>query len=202
MKWFSNLFKKKSETSQANSKWLEGYRSFEKGKEFYLKKQMREALDHFDLAIENGYEDDNVYGFRAGCLQELNYGYDAIEDLNKAISLSPNDCHNYFCRSLSKWAILDLEGEIADLEKAIELSKEDNELNRAYNDEAKRQGHRNGVSGIFQMSLIRSKMDLEFEMENRKRIENATSPEWKAELQKMSDERRAKKLNRIKRRRE
>ena len=45
-------------------------------------------------------------------------------------------------------------------------------------------------------------MDLEFEMENRKRIENATSPEWKAELQKMSDERRAKKLNRIKRRRE
>lgn len=200
MNRFSKLFKKKSsETSEANSQWLEGYNSFEKGKEFFLNRQMLEALHYFDLAVTNGYE-NNVYGFRATCLAQLGYDYDAIEDLNKEISSSPNDCNNYFLRSLSKSAILDYEGAIADMEKAIELSKGDNNLNKAYNDDAKKLGYSNGAIEMFQQYLISSKMDLAFEMENRERIKNATSPKWKAELQKMNDERREKKLNRIKRR--
>ena len=123
MNWFSNLFKKKpSDASPSDRRWLEGYRSFEKGKQFYLDRQTNEALQHFDIAIENGYEGD-VYDLRAACLQALGYDYDAIEDFNKAISLSPNDCNKYFSRSVSKRSILDFEGELISV---IDTKKENN----------------------------------------------------------------------------
>ncbi|MBK0384518.1 tetratricopeptide repeat protein [Pedobacter sp. SD-b] len=48
--------------------------------------------------------------------------YDALQDLNKAVELSPNDADNYVARSLRKKAMEDLESSISDLTKYIELN--------------------------------------------------------------------------------
>jgi len=202
MKWFSNLFKNKSSNpSETGKNWIEGHRFFELGKEFYFIKRLpNEGLQYFDKAIANGFE-ENVFNLRAGCLQELDYHYEAIEDFNKAISLSPNDCNIYFCRSISKNATLDYEGQIADLIKAIELSQVNNEMNRIYNESAKKNNlSKNGILGLFQTSLDGAQMDFDMELEDKERIINASSLESKAFLQKRSDEDKERKLKLIKRR--
>lgn len=188
MKWLLNLFNNKSqEKSESNRKWIEGYNAYKNGKELYLKRQHNDALYYLDKAIENGFEDD-VFDLRAGCLQELEYHYEAIADFNKAIVLSPKDCNKYFSRSVSKGAIKDYQGEIDDLRLAIELSKEDSELNRAYDDEAKKIGHRNGITSMLQMRLVSAEMNLEFEENERNRMQSAT-PEMKLILEEIKSKR-------------
>ncbi len=135
---------------------------------------------------------------RASCLQGLKYHYDAIEDFDKAIQLSPKDCNNYFTRSVSKGAVLDYEGQVADLEKAIELSRIKNDLNKVYDEKVKKNGH-NGITGFLKLMLLNAKMDLEYDMEWRKKILDA-SPEQKAKLEKMFQERKELRLKNVKRR--
>ena len=212
MSLLSKLFSKKSspelstEEKEQQKKKREGFDFFQKGQECYINRQTEEALLHLDKAFENCFienfstEATNFYDMRAGCLQELGYDYDAINDFDKSIALSPNDCNKYFSRSMSKGAILDFSGEIKDLEKAIELSKIDNVLNREYNDEANKQGYKSGVAGMFEMNLVRTKMNLDTEISDRKRIEDATTPKDKQFWQEMYDEKRAKRLSRIKKR--
>jgi tetratricopeptide (TPR) repeat protein len=201
MNWFSNLFKKKSNDtsntikSESKKKLTAGYHAFIKGKQCYLNNQKSEALQYFDLAIENGFVEDNVYSLRGGCLQQQNYHYDAIDDFNKAIILSPKDCNIYFMRSVSKGAVLDFEGQVADLEKAINLSLEDNELNKVYHDEANKLGYEDGVTGMFEMKLLNANLDLETEIK-RKEMELNGSTEIKEIFQEM----KSKKLSNIKRR--
>ncbi|MEO6869222.1 MAG: hypothetical protein ABI168_06235, partial [Ginsengibacter sp.] len=96
--------------------------------------------------------------------------------------------------------VLDYEGAISDLENAIELSKIDNELNREYNALARERGSPNGASDLFEGFLIRAKMELNWELESIQNIENASSQNEKQFRQEMYDERRLKKLNRVKRR--
>ncbi len=90
----------------------------------------------------------------------MGYDYDAIEDFGKAISAYPSDCNLYFSRSISKSAILDFNGEIDDIERAISLSTIDNELNNTYNDEAKQKGYNNSAS-FFRTRLTMAKMNLD-----------------------------------------
>ena len=130
----------------------------------------------------------------------VGYDYDAIDDFDESILLSPNDCNKYFSRSLSKLALLHYQGAISDIEQAIEISKIDNEHNRIFNDQAYEQGYTNGAADFYRIYLQRAKMDLDSELENIKTIENATSKEEKKYRQEMYDEKREKKLNRIKRR--
>ncbi len=152
---------------------------------------------HFYKVFENGFieyfstEATNFYDMRAGCLQELGYDFDAINDFDKSIALSPNDCNKYFSGSISKGAILYFNGEIEDLKKAIELSKIDNALNREYNDEAKKKDIKAGA-GMFEMNLIRAKMNTDTEISDSKRIENAATPKDNQFWQEMYDEKRAK----------
>jgi tetratricopeptide (TPR) repeat protein len=212
MNWLAKLLGKKKtpelsaeEKEKSKRKW-DGFDFFQKGRECYLNRQTEEALMNLDKAFENGFAENfpteatNLYDMRAGCLQELGYDYDAINDFDKSIALSPNDCNKYFSRSISKGAILDLEGAVADLEKAIELSKIDNELNREYNDEAQKQGYKNGAAGMFVMRLAMAKMDLDSEIKDRESIENATTPKEKEFWQNTYDERREKRLSRTKKR--
>ena len=180
---------------------------FKKGKQSYFNKQIDEALNYFDLAFENGFVGNckndmfELYDLRARCLQELGFEYDAIENFDKAISFSPHDCNEYYARSLSKAAILDFEGEIADLEKANELSKADTILNRAYNEEAIKMGYCNGASGPILMRLRRAKMDLEFEMKERDILLNAPT-ERKVDIERTLHEFKESRLKGIKRRNE
>ncbi len=88
-------------------KW-EGFDLFQKGKQCYLDRQTKEALMQFDMALKNGFanyfsnEAPNFYFMRASCLQELGYDFEAINDFDKSIELSPKDCNNFFSRSVSK----------------------------------------------------------------------------------------------------
>ena len=212
MNWLAKLLGKKKtpelsaeEKEQSQKKW-DGFDFFQKGQDCYFNRQTNEALSYFEKAFEYGFaetfpsEATKLYDLRAGCLQELNFHYDAINDFDKSIILSSNDCNKYFSRSTSKGAILDFEGAVADLEKAIELSKIDNELNREYNDEAQKQGYKNGAAGMFVMRLAMAKMDLDSEVKDRGEIENAATPKDKEFWQNTYDEKREKRLGRIKRR--
>ncbi len=210
LSWLSNLFSKKKapelypeEQALSKRKW-DGFDFFSKGQDCYLNRQTSEALTYFDKAIEYGFEEyfsceaPKLYDLRAGCLQILKYHYDAINDFDKSISIEPNDCNKYFSRSVSKGFILDFEGEIADLEIAIQHSKIDNFLNREYNDEARKQGHKNGAAGIFEIRLLIAKMKLESEIKSREQIKNAKTPSEKEFYQKIYDERREERLSQIK----
>jgi tetratricopeptide (TPR) repeat protein len=165
MNWNFNLFQKKIfQKVKSGSLLRDGQYFFEKGKKFYFEKNLNRALCNFDLAIENGIEKE-VYELRGRCLQELNYEYDAIEDFNKAIILSPSDCNIYLARSISKHSILDFEGEINDLEKAICLSKVENDLNKGYYAEAIKMGY-NSVESLFHARLVGAQIDLESKINN------------------------------------
>lgn len=147
-----------SEPHQSDGKWVLDYNSFKQGKELYFKGQLNEALILFDSLIENGYEDKKgeVYDLKACCLQGLNYEYEAIENFNKAIIFSPNDCNRYFSRSISRSAILDFEGEISDLEKAIQLSNDYPKINESYIESAKEQGY-DSLASLFKLRIALSK---------------------------------------------
>ena len=211
MNWLAKLLGKKKapelsaeEKEESQKKW-DSFDFFQKGQDSYFSRQTNEALSYFDKAFEYGFAENfpseatKIYDFRAGCLQELDFHYDAINDFDKSILLSSNDCNKFFSRSVSKGAVLDFEGEVADLERAIELSKVDNELNREYNDEAQKQGYKN-VAGMYQMRLVMAKMNLDSEIKDRESIENATTPKEKEFWQNSYDEKRKKRLSLIKRR--
>ena len=212
MTLLSKLFGKKKineisseEKNQEKIKW-DGFDFFQHGIECYLDRRNEEALLFFDKAFNNNFinyfpnEAGKLYSMRAGCLQSLAYDYEAITDFDNAIALIPNDCNIYFSRSISKGAILDYDGQLADIIEAIEISKIDSDLNRAYNDEAQKKGYEQGVSNMFEISLIRAKMDLDTEMSQRKKISDAITTEDKLFWQNIYNERRLKRLSKIKRR--
>ena len=158
---------------------------FQKGKDSYLNNDLNDALLYFDKAFELKFteyclkEEANIYDLRGACLERLEFHYDAISDFNKSISLSPNDCDKYFCRSRSKLAILDYEGAVLDIEKAIEVSQVDNEHNKIFNEQAYEQGYKNGAAEFYQLRLQMVKLDLEYDLTEREKIENASSPNEK-----------------------
>lgn len=211
MSWFSKFFIKKTNQNAHRYKQLfarkkESLDYFEKGEESYFDKDKNQALLYFDKSLASGFAEffenrlATLYDLRAGCLQELEFHFNAIRDFDKSISLSQNDCNKYFCRSQSKLSILDYEGAVLDLQKAIEVSRIDNEHNRIFNEQANEQGYKNGAADFYQLSLQRAKMDLHSDLENLQKIENATSQEEKLHRQTIYNERKLKKLNLIKRR--
>jgi tetratricopeptide (TPR) repeat protein len=130
----TSLFKRNpSGSTEANKRWLQGYKAFEDGKKYFAERRDQEAVDCFDTAVENGFEGATLFSLRASCLQSLEWDSDAIDDFTKAISLEPEDCNHYFQRAMSKNAIGDQQGFLADIQEAIRLSKVDNALNRNYN---------------------------------------------------------------------
>ena len=201
MNLLAKLFgtKKNSELSfeekEQQKRTRDGFDFFQKGHEFY-----------FDKAFESGFVENfpddasNFYDLRAACLQEFGYDYDAIDDFDISIKLSPNDCNKYFSRSISKNAVLDYEGAILYLQKAIEVSVLDNEHNKTFNEQALEQGFQGGACEYYQLSLVRARMYLEEDLQSVQRIKDSSSQNDKQFWQDLYDQRKNKKLNRIKRR--
>jgi tetratricopeptide (TPR) repeat protein len=138
--------------SEQDKEWFCGLAAFEKGMTYYEEKDFQSALACFDNAIECGYE-DNIYGFRADCLQNSGLCDQAIRNYDIAISKQPNDCNLYFQRSISKSIIGDVDGAIGDIEEAIQLSKIDNERNANYRAAAIHQGWPGGHTELYEYSL-------------------------------------------------
>jgi tetratricopeptide (TPR) repeat protein len=211
MNWLSKLFSKNKKSEYiAEEKTLskrnwESLDFFSKGKEYYTSKNVSEALLYLDKALEHGFAEDfsydlhNLYDIRGACLQSLDFHYDAINDFDKSISLEPNNFNKYFSRSVSKGAILDYEGQIADLLTAIRFSKIDNSLNKEYNDQAEMKGYK-GATELLEMQLKMAKMSLESEIKTKERIQNAINEETKELLEKIYLDTRNRKLSRAKKR--
>lgn len=163
MNWFSNLFKKntvsKSLADKSESEW-QTYINYAAGEQKFFNEDWKNALYYFDRSIENGHYKDDIFEFRGTCLQALGYDFDAIKDFDKAIYFFPTNCNLYYFRSISKQTILDYEGAISDIKKAIELSKLDNNLNKIYNENAINNGFKNGVVGMYEIALYGAKSKL------------------------------------------
>lgn len=209
MNWVTSLFTKIKNKTFTNNEYQSVKKSqtfelYEKGKENFLNKEMHQALLNFDKAIENGFTEyfqnynAELFDLRGRCLQDLKFDFNAIDDFDKSISLSNTDYNTFFARSLSKTSVLDYEGAISDIEKAIELSKIDNEFNRENNALAREQGSPNGACDFLEIRLLRAKMELSWELETKQKIENASTQNEKQFRQEMYDEDRLKKFNRIK----
>jgi len=160
MKWFAKLFKPKP-LSQSDGIFFEACAAFASGekiwKDSFLSKCSKEsklikvevALKYFDEAIEkgrveptvfhHGFDESEVFSFRAFCLDDLGFYFDALEDYNRAIAKEPRKAvaNIYYRRSLLKKSLFDYEGSLADLREAIRLSKLENDDNRYWNNYAK-----------------------------------------------------------------
>jgi tetratricopeptide (TPR) repeat protein len=195
------MSEEESESTSSSS----GLQAYAKGINCYLDQQWDEALVHFDKALEEGAIRDDIdgrdfYSYRAECLQTLKYHYDAIVDFDKAIEISPKDCNLYFSRSISKGAILEYEGEINDLRKAIELSRENTRLNREYNDKAQKMGYSNAAH-MFSSRMMIPESNLESEAQRQEMLNNAASDSERERLRKSFEEIKNLKLRLVKTRR-
>ncbi|HEY1717321.1 MAG TPA: hypothetical protein VGH42_03400 [Verrucomicrobiae bacterium] len=131
---FLNFFRKKpSVSTEADDKWLQGYDALVAGKKHLAEGRHQAALDYFDTAVECGFDDGEMFGSRAPCLQSLEWHLDAIDDFTKAIRREPEDSNLYFQRSISKRAVGDQQGGLADMQDAIRIAKTDNKFTRGYN---------------------------------------------------------------------
>ncbi|GGC47004.1 hypothetical protein GCM10011386_43940 [Parapedobacter defluvii] len=181
-----------------------GLHAYAMGLNCYFNQQWDEAVAYFDKALEEGailgdIEKRDFFSYRAQCLQALKYEYDAIDDFDKAIEISPRDCNLYFSRSISKGAILDYVGEITDLKKAIELSKESTSLNREYNDEAKKLGY-SDAANMFSTRMMIAENNLKSEAQRQEMLNNATSDPERERLRKSFEQIRNVKLKLVKKR--
>lgn len=181
------------------------FHALSQGDQFMEKNNLEEALACYDAAIANGCDTAHGYSGRALALQALSFHYDAIADFSRAISLSPEDCSLYYSRALSKGFVLDFEGEVADLHKAIELCLKKDDLNRAYKNKAKENAffrlHSGDLTAFFKSALSNAELSLEMDLKGRQRIENASNPEEKAHWKESYDRQRSTLLAHVKMRR-
>ena len=115
------------------------------------------ALNQLKLIDKRQPDKKGLQTLIGTCQQALLKHTDAIKSFNQAILSDPKDCNLYFLRSNSLVALSDFKGHVKDIEKAIELSKEDNEINNSYHESAKEQGYEN-VTTLYTMQLIVSKL--------------------------------------------
>ncbi len=166
LKSFRKRAAQRLENEQIAQRWRDGFNAFQKGKDFYFKKRIPEALDCFDEAIDCGYVDDaDVYGMRGGCLQTLKFDLDAIDDFDKAIALEPANCVTYFQRSLSEGATGDQHGRVSDLQEAIRRARVDNAYTRSDDAYVRELGF-GSCAEYYEMQLGLAKLDLKFLEEN------------------------------------
>ncbi|MFS8083100.1 MAG: tetratricopeptide repeat protein [Ginsengibacter sp.] len=93
------------------------------------KSKIIKALDLFNKAINEGFEDSEVFSYRGDSFEELGFHFKALEDYTIAIYKKPKKAisSNFFRRAMIKELILDFDGSFDDYSEAIRLSKLDND---------------------------------------------------------------------------
>ncbi len=134
------------EEDEDDPRWRQGKIAFELGQKAFLENNMKEALEHFDRAIQCGFSGEGIYGDRGLCLQHLDFYLDSIDDFTQAILLAPASSSLYYMRSESRKETGDIYGCIADLKEAVRLSKGGDKLNEGFEIMAKELGWDGAVS--------------------------------------------------------
>ena len=187
--WFSKLCHFRTPLNEQTINHSTGLNSFLKGRSIWKqniqtdnyiqtrKSCFKDALPYFDFAIENGYENAEVFCLRASCLDALGFYYEDLDDYNKCVSKKPTHgvADNYFRRALVKERLLDFEGAFDDLSQAISQSKLLNEDNNFGNNHCKKMNYSSATHfyeiwlGIIKTNYESYKMDPVF-AENQKRL--------------------------------
>jgi len=117
-----------------------GFNAYKEGLKYDSKSKHQEAVESFNLAIQYGYTNIDVF-LRLGTSRQFLHQHElAIKRFNTFIAHRPEDCYPLFLRSVSKNKISDFKGAIIDIQKAIILSLVDNGANQEYSEVALRLG--------------------------------------------------------------
>lgn len=137
-----------------------GVESVLQGRNRYQAEDWEGAFTWFDDAVARGFVGDGVYEKRAMCLQCLGFALDAIDDFDKAIEESPDDCNLYFMRGLSmQYAVRYVEAD-EDFNRAICLSKVKSGRNARYNEAARGMG-RESAAALYELHKSMNSVYLE-----------------------------------------
>ena len=117
-----------------------GLKAYCGGLKFDSKSKHQEAVDSFTRAIKYGYTNIDVFLKRGCSLQLLHQHELAIQNFNRVIYQSPDDCYPLFLRSVSTFRIGDIKGAIKDIQNAIILSLAETETNDEYLETAQKLG--------------------------------------------------------------
>ncbi len=104
---------------------MQDYTYYREAKELFDNKQFAAARTLYEKAVALHADDPNAWHDLAVCLLHLNQPLIALEKINISVELQPDYSYRYASRAYIKSALKDLNGAIADYEKAIELDPED-----------------------------------------------------------------------------
>jgi len=138
-------------TSSARNR-SQGYQALERGKDHLLQSRHSEALAELDTAVAQHVLE--AHEPRASCLQALGWNLDAVDDFTRAIAMAP-DSGLYYQRAMSRSAVGDFAGCVADLNEALRLAGGNSDYERAYDAAAQDQGFANAAA------LYRSRLKLD-----------------------------------------
>ena len=101
-----------------------------KGEKLRRENKLQDALNCFDISLKFNPYNLDTFAERGKLLQDLNFHKDAIRDFTKIIEDNKSDFSVIYLRGCSYLRFCDFENALADIEKAIELSKLANDRQR------------------------------------------------------------------------
>ena len=83
------------------------------------------ALTEFDTLLQAGVRDGNLLHDRAVCVFQLGRKKEALDQLDEAVALEPDNPYRYSSRAWIRAALKDVDGAIEDYRKALDLDPDD-----------------------------------------------------------------------------
>ena len=91
----------------------------------YAEQQWAEAERLFAALREEGPDDGNLIHDHAVCIFQLGRKKEALQELDRAAALEPDNPYRYSSRAWMRAAMKDVDGAIADYRKALDLDPDD-----------------------------------------------------------------------------
>lgn len=153
----------------ANQKHEEAEKELKKG-------NIDKAILLYTEALSKNPEDVNILSDRGVAYLHKNDQLKCLGDLTLAIQKQPNYSYRYACRAFAKNHFKDIEGAIADYEKAVELDPEDAIANNNLGILYEQKGYQDKAKKKFEKADKLSKqedhlLDLVDEIENKQSVD-------------------------------
>ena len=94
-----------------------------KGRSLQKLERYEEALGAWNLLLSRDSSNAYFYGERGVCKFHLRYK-SALDDLDRAVELEPDDAYHLACRAYIKDKLGDTEGSVEDYRRSVELDPE------------------------------------------------------------------------------
>ena len=97
----------------------------QRAESLYAEGQWKEAERLFAGLMAEGQEDGNLLHDHAVCAFQLGRKKEALDELDRAVDIEPDNPYRYASRAWIRAALKDVDGAIADYRKALELDPDD-----------------------------------------------------------------------------